>query len=100
MDLHRILFRMASLPERRGLTSELGLAHIACLRMRAMRAGRTHAQHGGTDLPGFSLGNEGDEEGGQKTNRGGDPKFHKRRRTRRNFVLRKSDVLKYGDAEP
>src|ERR1700730_4683605 len=33
------------------------LPHIA---LPSMRAGRTHSRHGGTDLPGFSLGNERD----------------------------------------
>ena len=64
-----------------------------------MRAGWTHSHHGGTDLPGISLGNERDQEGGQKANRDRDPKFHKGHRTRRTLVPWKSDVLKYGDNE-
>ena len=50
-------------------------------------------------MPGFSLGNERDEKGGQKTDRDGDPKFHKGYRTRRTLVAWESDVLKYGDDE-
>src|SRR5580693_6650959 len=64
-----------------------------------MRAGWTHSHHGGTDLPSFSLGNERDQEGGQKTNRDCDPKFYKGHRTRRTLVGWKADVLKYGDNE-
>src|ERR1700730_1246337 len=75
------------------------LKRLAPIARLPTRARRTHAQHGGADLPGFPLANERDQEGGQKTSRAGDPKFHKRRRTRRNFVLWKSDVLKYGDGE-
>src|ERR1700724_1054920 len=57
------------------------------------------SHHGSTDLSGFSLGSERDEEGGQKTHRARDPKFQKEHRSRRTLVRWKSDVLKYGDGE-
>src|SRR5205807_4364157 len=75
------------------------LKRLALIAPLPTRARRTHSQYGGTDLPGFSLGSERDQEGGQKTNRDCDPKFHEGHRTRRTLVRWKSDVLKYGDDE-